>query len=70
MNTNVGTIHHAIIDFNGKSYIFYHNDKLPTGGEFRRSVAVEEFQYNADGTIPFIKQTKEGPAANPSSACK
>lgn len=69
-NAKVKTIHQAIVDFNGKSYIFYHNDKLPTGGEYRRSVAVEEFQYNADGTIPFIKQTKEGPAANPSSACK
>jgi arabinoxylan arabinofuranohydrolase len=69
-NAKVKTIHQAIVDFNGKSYIFYHNAKLPGGGEFRRSVAVEEFAYNADGTIPFIKQTKEGPAANPSSACK
>jgi hypothetical protein len=65
-NAKVKTIHQAIVEFNGKSYIFYHNAKLPGGGEFRRSVAVEEFKYNADGTIPFIKQTKEGPAANPS----
>ncbi|NGZ87246.1 family 43 glycosylhydrolase [Duganella sp. SAP-35] len=69
-NAKVKTIHQAIIDFNGKSYIFYHNAKLPGGGEFRRSVAVEEFAYNADGTIPFIKQTREGPAANPGPACK
>jgi hypothetical protein len=69
-NQKVKTIHQAIIAFNGKNYIFYHNAKLPGGGEFRRSVAVEEFAYNADGTIPFIKQTKEGPAANPSAACK
>jgi hypothetical protein len=69
-NAKVKTIHQAIIDFNGKSYIFYHNAKLPGGGEYRRSVAVEEFAYNADGTIPFIKQTAEGPAANPSPACK
>ena len=68
-NKIVKTIHHAFIEFNGKSYIVYHNDKLPGGGEFRRSVAVEEFTYNADGTIPYIKQTKEGPAANPSPAC-
>jgi beta-xylosidase len=69
-NAKVKTIHQAIVDFNGKSYIFYHNAKLPGGGEFRRSVSVEEFAYNADGTIPFIKQTKEGPAANPGSGCK
>ncbi|MRW90573.1 family 43 glycosylhydrolase [Duganella sp. FT80W] len=69
-NQKVKTIHQAIIAFNGKNYIFYHNAKLPGGGEYRRSVAVEEFSYNADGTIPFIKQTKEGPAANPSAACK
>jgi hypothetical protein len=50
-NAKVKTIHQAIVDFNGKSYIFYHNAKLPGGGEFRRSVAVEELHYNADGTI-------------------
>jgi arabinoxylan arabinofuranohydrolase len=69
-NAKVKTIHQAIIDFNGKSYIFYHNAKLPGGSEYRRSVAVEEFRYNADGTIPFIPQTVQGPAANPSAACK
>ncbi|MYN40072.1 family 43 glycosylhydrolase [Duganella sp. FT109W] len=69
-NVKVKTIHQAIVEFNGKNYIIYHNAKLPGGGEYRRSVAVEEFAYNADGTIPFIKQTREGPAANPSAACK
>jgi arabinoxylan arabinofuranohydrolase len=69
-NRNSHTIHHAIVDFNGKSYIFYHNAELPTGTDWRRAVAVEEFKYNADGTIPFIPQTKEGPAANPSPSCK
>ncbi|WP_338764010.1 glycoside hydrolase family 43 protein [Massilia sp. METH4] len=69
-NKKTPTIHQAIADFNGKSYIFYHNAELPEGDEFRRSVAVEEFKYNADGTIPFIPQTKEGPAANPTPACK
>jgi beta-xylosidase len=68
-NRVVKTIHHAIVDFNGKSYIFYHNDKLPTGGEFRRSVAVEELHYNPDGTIRHIPQTEQGPGANPSPAC-
>jgi arabinoxylan arabinofuranohydrolase len=69
-NEGVKTIHQAIVDFNGKSYIFYHNSKLPTGGEFRRSVAVEELHYNSDGSIGFVGQTAEGPAANPSPGCK
>ncbi|RZJ85099.1 MAG: glycoside hydrolase [Massilia sp.] len=69
-NLKTPTIHQALFDFNGKSYIAYHNAELPGGGEYRRSVAIEEFTYRADGTIPFIEQTKSGPKANPSAACK
>lgn len=69
-NTNVKTIHQAFVDFNGKSYVFYHNGKLPGGGEFRRSVAVEEFRYGPDGRIPLVPQTEAGPAANPAPGCK
>jgi beta-xylosidase len=69
-NSNVNTIHQAIVDFNGKSYIFYHNGKLPGGGEFRRSVAVEELRYGPDGSILPVAQTAQGPSANPSAACK
>ncbi|TWI67703.1 glycosyl hydrolase family 43 [Pseudoduganella lurida] len=69
-NTGVHTIHQAFVDFNGKSYIFYHNAKLPTGNDYRRSVAVEEVRYQPDGTIAFVDQTAEGPAANPGPGCK
>lgn len=69
-NTKTKTIHQAFFDFNGRSYVAYHNADLPGGGEHRRSVAVEEFSYRADGTIPFIHQTKAGPKANPSPGCK
>lgn len=69
-NSNVNTIHQAIVEFNGKSYIFYHNGKLPTGGEYRRSVAVDELRYGPDGKILPVAQTAEGPAANPSPGCK
>ena len=69
-NEGVKTIHQAIVDFNGKSYVFYHNSKLPGGAEFRRSVAVEELKYNKDGTIAHISQTVAGPKANPSKGCK
>lgn len=69
-NTKTKTIHQAFFDFNGRSYVAYHNADLPGGGEYRRSVAVEEFSYRADGTIPFIHQTKAGPRADPSPGCK
>lgn len=69
-NKIVKTIHHAIVDFNGKSYIFYHHDKLPSGGEYRRSAAVEELRYGPKGEILKVPQTEEGPAANPTPGCK
>jgi len=69
-NLKTKTIHQAFFDFNGKSYVAYHNAELPGGSEFRRSLAVEEFSYRADGTIPFIHQTRTGPKANPSPGCK
>ena len=55
------TNHPGVIDYQGKSYFFYHNGRLPGGGGFTRSVAVEEFEYNDDDTIPTIKMSNEGP---------
>lgn len=57
---NSSTTHPAIIDYKGKSYYFYHNGVLPTGGSYRRSVCVENLYYNNDGTIQKIIQTNEG----------
>jgi arabinoxylan arabinofuranohydrolase len=54
------TNHPGIVDFAGNSYFFYHNGALPGGGGFTRSVAVERFTYNADGTIPTINMTTGG----------
>ncbi|KAB8139694.1 family 43 glycosylhydrolase [Chloroflexia bacterium SDU3-3] len=55
------TNHPGVIDFNGSSYLFYHNGKLPGGGGYARSVAVEKFTYNADGSFPTINMTTAGP---------
>ncbi|KAJ3119647.1 hypothetical protein HK098_005281 [Nowakowskiella sp. JEL0407] len=55
------TNHPGIIDFSGNSYFFYHNGALPGGSGYTRSVAVERFVYNSDGTIPTIKMTSTGP---------
>lgn len=54
------TNHPGVIDFAGGSYFFYHNGALPGGGGFTRSVAVERFSYNADGSIPMMNMTTAG----------
>lgn len=54
------TNHPAIIDFAGNSYFFYHNGALNGGSGYTRSVAVEKFTYNSDGTIPTIAMTTNG----------
>lgn len=58
--TNSFTNHGGIIDFRGKSYLFYHTGLLPGAGSYGRSTAIEEFKYNPDGSIPKITMTREG----------
>ena len=62
------TNHTGIIDFNGHSYFFYHDGALQKGGSvpangdgYHRSVCLEEFTYNADGSFPTITPTTGGP---------
>lgn len=64
------TNHTGIIDFNGHSYFFYHDGALQKGGSvpsngdgYHRSVCLEEFKYNADGSFPTIPPTSTGPQA-------
>lgn len=58
------TNHPGVADYMGHSYLFYHNQALPGGGSFNRSVCVDEFAYNEeDGTIPKSDMTLEGPKA-------
>ena len=59
-DTKSFTNHCGVADYKGHSYFFYHTGKLPYGGGFGRSVAVEEFKYNADGSFPIILPTDEG----------
>ena len=61
-DTKSFTNHCGVADFKGHSYFFYHTGKLPGGGGFGRSAAVEEFKYNADGSFPIIHHTDEGVA--------
>ena len=61
-DTGSFTNHGGVIDYKGHSYLLYHTGWLPGGGGFTRSFAMEEFHYNADGTIPEIKATRKGVA--------
>ena len=62
----IQTNHESIIEnFKGKSYIFYHNAKLPGGGEFRRSIDVDELHYDGKGAIVEVVQTTQGVACVP-----
>jgi beta-xylosidase len=62
----ISTNHASVVeDFKGKSYLFYHNGKLPGGGDYRRSINVDELHYDANGAITRVVQTTQGAACVP-----
>ena len=54
------TNHCGVVEYKGHHYLVYHTGKLPGGGSVNRSVAIEEFQWNDDGTLPVVKPTDKG----------
>lgn len=49
------TTHHAIVEFKGRWYLFYH-DCVPSGGKtWLRSLKVTELHYGSDGSIVTIE---------------
>lgn len=57
---NCETNRPAIIDYKGRSYLFYHNGALSGGGSHRRSVCIDELFYHKDGTIKPVQMTTKG----------
>lgn len=57
------TTHHSICDFDGKSYLFYHDSSLSQGVTHLRSVKMTELHYDAQGRI--IPIAPYGDAAAP-----
>ncbi len=63
---NTETNHQSIIEFKGQSYFIYHTGGVPpqgdqpSGGRFRRSVAVDPLYYNEDGSLKRVIMTTEG----------
>jgi beta-xylosidase len=51
----ISTNHQAIIEHDGKSWVFYHDKLLPGGGSHRRSIAVAPLEYEADGSIRQVR---------------
>jgi len=60
---NSYTIHPAVLDFKGQTYLFYHNAALRVtqedgtvwnGATGRRSLCVDYLYFNDDGTIQFV----------------
>ncbi len=54
------TIHGGSVFHKGEWYMLYHDGNKPGGGDKRRSVRIERYKRNADGSIPFIKPTADG----------
>ncbi|HEY6527595.1 MAG TPA: family 43 glycosylhydrolase [Cellvibrionaceae bacterium] len=51
------TIHPAMFDFKGSTYLAYHSADLPGGGSYRRATCVDKIYFNSDGSIKKIVKT-------------
>ena len=56
----ISTNHQAVLEFKGKSYLFYHDRLLPGGGDFKRSIAIDALTYAPDGSINPVIRTTSG----------
>ena len=55
-NTN----HPSVIDFNGKTYLIYHNGSLVHGNGYRRVACIEELTIAEDGKVNYLIETATG----------
>jgi beta-xylosidase len=56
----ISTNHHAVFEYKNRSYLFYHDNLLPGGGDFKRALAADEMYYTPDGHIVEVKETRAG----------
>ena len=47
----ISTNHQSILEHEGRSFVFFHDNLLPGGGSHRRSITVAPLEYDADGGI-------------------
>ena len=55
-NTN----HEAIFDFQGKTYMMYHDGALPGGNGYRRSACLQELRFEEDGNVAMMEESASG----------
>lgn len=55
--TGCDTSHGSIVEYKGQWYAFYHSQDLSGQGNLR-SICVDKLEYNPDGSIQIVKQTK------------
>jgi len=58
-STGCDTTHGSVVEYKGQWYQFYHNQSLSGRGNLR-SICVDQLNFNPDGTIQTLVQTKEG----------
>jgi hypothetical protein len=63
--TDCDTTHGSVVQYKGQWYQFYHNCNISGQGNLR-SICVDKLNFNDDGTIQMIVQTKTGvPSVGP-----
>jgi len=66
--TDCDTSHGSVVEYKGQWYAFYHNKSLSGKGNLR-SICVDKLNFNDDGTLQTVVQTKTGvPSVGPASA--
>jgi beta-xylosidase len=67
--TGCDTNHGSVIEYKGQWYVFYHNQSISNTGKGNlRSICVDLVNFNDDGSIQLVKQTKTGPPPVTSTA--
>jgi hypothetical protein len=61
-STGCDTTHGSVVEYKGQWYQFYHNKAISGAGNLR-SICVDKLDFNDDGSIRTVVQTKTGPPA-------
>lgn len=59
--TSATTVHPSIVEHEGRWWITYHTKDAVGGGHFRRSVAIDEVQWDGDTILPVVPTRADDP---------
>lgn len=60
--TSATTVHPSIVEHDGRWWITYHTKDAVNGGHFRRSIAIDEVQWDGDRILPVVPTRADDPA--------